>query len=285
MLSYTVVYDRACSRKHTTEASDKSTTPKNRLHRKIEDDRSDAVERIEQLQRKHQLDVKETRRRTEQLEDENQILNNQLNELCRENQQLKFHIEQLENDKHTLEKEIEALKIELNILKKNGNIIKEELGETKKELKETQHDLDLVKRQTEKEREQKNIEEKLNMYKLLLGEVAFKLDQVVINHVFQDRYKVSHPESKKWKIRARSLTFAQVLNKCIEPMEAEENKRLNDFIVYLQKHGWYDGFHMADVLNELKNARFQLAHLSAQSKYYQDRQSLIQAAGCAGTGQ
>ncbi|CAF0978194.1 unnamed protein product [Adineta steineri] len=78
----------------------------------------------------------------------------------RENQQLKFHVEQLENDKHTLESEIEALKIELNILQKNDI-------EIKAELQDTQHDLALIKRQSEEETKQKQTQEKINLAKLL----------------------------------------------------------------------------------------------------------------------
>ncbi|CAF3679111.1 unnamed protein product [Rotaria socialis] len=254
-----------------TQTSDNARSEINRLKHKIEKDRFDTEARIDQLQCKHQTDFKETRRRTEQLEDENQTLNNELSQLRRENEKLKLQVEQLKKDKITLESEVGKLKAQLDILQQSGN-------EMKKELDETKRDLDTMKRQMEEDREKNKTEERSNISKLLLGEVAFKFDRVVIGNIFRDRFKASNSNCKEWTRRARSLTVAQVLHGHIKPMTTEENDRLQEFVEYLKQRGWHDAFHFVGVLNELKNGRLYLAHLSSNDKNDQDRAKLKQAA-------
>ncbi|CAF3189681.1 unnamed protein product [Rotaria socialis] len=254
-----------------TQTSDNARSEINRLKYKIEEDRFVTEARIDQLRRKHQTDFKETQRRTEQLEDENQTLNNELSQLRRENEKLKLQVEQLKKDKITLESEVGKLKAQLDILQQSGN-------EMKKELDETKRDLDTMKRQMEEDREKNKTEERSNISKLLLGEVAFQFDRVAIGDIFRDRFKPSNPNCKKWTSRARSLTIAQVLNNRIKSMTTEENDRLEHFLEYLQQCGWDDGYHFVDVLSELKYGRLHLAHLTSNYKNDQDRTKLKKAA-------
>ncbi len=233
------------------------------------------------MQYKHQVDLKETRRRTDDLEDENQTLKNEIKRLRQENKQLKFDVEKLTEDKIVLESQVESLKTQLNNLQRNSNEMRKEMDETKKELNETKYNLDIVIRETAKDREQKGIEAMRNNYKKLMGEVAFKFDRVVIRHIFQERFNRSDQNFEKWKRRACSLTINHALDKVIESMTPEENKRLEDFVLYLQNSGWYDGKHFTSVLQQLKDGRFSLAHLSPDDKYDQDRTKLKKAAACA----
>ena len=244
-----------------------------RLKRKIEEDQGETEARFDHIEKKHKAELKENRRRAEELESENQTLTNEVSQLRRQNQQLKLEVDQLKEDKIGLQDEIRTLRSELESIKHHA-------AETKKELDETRRDLDVVKKQAEEERQKREIEDKRRNSMLLLGEVAFKFDREVVERIFHERFQESNTDCDKWKRRARNLTIHQVVNNHIEPpMSTEEQKRLQHFINSVCTKKWYDQYHFLDTLTALKNARLPYAHFPPNF-HYQSRRRLKEAAKC-----
>ncbi|CAF1340738.1 unnamed protein product [Didymodactylos carnosus] len=227
--------------------------------------------RFDHIQTKHKADLKETRHRTEELENENQTLTNEVSQLRRQNQQLKLEVDQLTKDKIGLQDEIQMLKAELKTIRQHAI-------EIKKELDETRRDLGVVKQQAKEDRQNREIEDKRRNSILLLSEVAFKFDREAIQRIFYERFQKSNPNCNKWQRRARNLTIHQVVKNHIEPpMSIEEEKRLKQFLTSICANRWDDQYHFLDTLKALKGARLPYAH-SPPEFHYQSRRKLIEAA-------
>lgn len=171
-------------------------------------------------------------------------------------------ITKLEAEKQTLENEVNELRNRVTQSDRAIIELSNELETTKQMAKEAKDGYDKYVEESENQKRK-------DFNALLLGEIAFQFDRVVVRKVLYDKPDLLTPEQQdRWDQYESKLTINQLRYKALNnKLTAEQMQRWNDFESFCSQRNWYDVDHLITSLKDLKGpGREKQAHLDQTDK-------------------